>query len=469
MATNFTIRTSIVRASSGKCAVASAAYQSAEKLRDDRLQQYFCYRTKEEVVHTEILLPENAPSEFNNREILWNSVEKMNDRINARWARQFVIAVPNEWSRQESIERSRAFIKKEFVDKGMVADWAYHEKEGNHHLHVMCTTRAIGEDGKWLPMERKEYARDADGNKIPVIDPRTGEQKVRERDRNGVHTRELCWERITVQANNWNSKEQLREWKQAWAEHCNKYLSKDQQIDPRSYTERGIDRLPEIHEGPGARIAAERGEDSWRIEENQERRAINSFFEKVHDTIGKAREKISEISQQIKEWRQRHDKGRSEREAGHTAGDDSSVGRLPAAPGSDEDGAGAVRRESHKSGADDQESTGRDRFIDRIADRVSAGRRKLEELIGRNRTLNDSLGSIDDRKQAVADIARQADEIIEKRRQADERREQIRNALLGGVGGAADTAARGRTADGAAGQSEDTERREQESSRHIKH
>ncbi len=434
MATNFTMRTSIVRASSGKCAVASAAYQSAEMLRDERQERTFSYRTKEEVVHKEILLPANAPPEYKDREKLWNAVEQANDKINARWARQFVIAVPNEWTRAESIERSREFIQKEFVDKGMVADWAYHEKENNHHLHVMCTVRAIGEDGKWLPMEKKVYALDAAGNKIPVIDPQTGEQKVRERDRNGIHSRELCWERITVLANAWNSREQLREWKQSWAHHCNQYLSQERQIDPRSYAERGIDRLPQVHEGPGARMAAERGETNWRIEENKERNFINQFFDKARETIEKARGKLNELANQISEWRQRHDQGRSITEEGPAQRNAVRAGGVSASAGADENRTGTLGQESRERGADDKVTAGRNKQLEHLIERVSAGRRKLEELIGRNRALADSLGTADERKQHLKEITGRVNEVVEGRRQADERRKQIREMLLGGVG-----------------------------------
>ena len=408
----FYIRPSIVRASSGKCAVASAAYMAAEKLYDERLNKSFSYKTKEEVIHTEILLPKNAPEKYRDREQLWNSVEKANDRINAQWARQLIIAVPNEWNRQEVIERSREYIQKEFVDKGMIADWAYHEKDGNHHLHVMLTLRGIGEDGKWLAMEKKAYALDANGNRIPLIDPKTGEQKVREREQNGHHLRELCWKRITVQSNTWNSREQLKEWKHAWAEHCNRYLSREEQIDPRSYKERGIDKIPEVHEGPAARQAVQRGEENWRVEENRERRALNHFFEKTREAMYKARDKINEIAQQIKDWRQTHDKRRSIDEERSAQRHDVIAERLPESTRTAEAGTRIVRHQPRTGRSNDKGAAERARQLDSIIERVSEGRRKLEELIGRNRALAESLGAVDDRKHRTAEITGRVDEIV---------------------------------------------------------
>ena len=321
MATNFTIRTSIVKASSGKCAVAAAAYQAAEQLYDERLGMTFSYRVKEEVVYTEILLPRNAPMDYQNREKLWNAVEASQNKANSRFARQFVIAVPNEWSREEVIERSREYLQKTFADKGLIVDFAYHEKSGNHHLHVLCPVRAIGENGQWMAMEKKVYALDEQGNKIPEIDEVTGEQKVRVRNRNGRESRELLWQRITVQNNPWNTKEKLQELKKEWAEFCNQYLTQENRMDYRSYAERGIiDRIPEVHEGAKAREAEKRGIQTWQKRENEERRELNSFFEKSREFFEKAKNALDDFKEKIAEWRALHDEKRSIGEEGFVAG-----------------------------------------------------------------------------------------------------------------------------------------------------
>lgn len=323
MATNFTMRTSIVKASSGKCAVAAAAYQAAERLYNERLGMTFSYRTKEEVVHTEILLPKNTPIEYEDRETLWNAVETLQNKANSRYARQFVIAVPNEWTREEAIERSREYLQRTFVDKGIIVDFAYHEKNGNHHLHMLCPVRAIGESGEWLAMEKKVYALDEQGNKIPEIDATTGEQKVRVRNRNGRESRELLWQRITVQTNPWNTKEKLQELKKEWAEFCNQFLSQENQIDYRSYVERGIiDRVPEVHEGAKSREAEKRGIQTWQKRENEERRDLNAFFEKSRAFLEKARCTLANLKEKIVEWGVQYDERRSIIEKGFGTGNE---------------------------------------------------------------------------------------------------------------------------------------------------
>lgn len=363
----FYFRPSIIRASSGKCAVASAAYQSAEKLHDNRLGQNFSYRTKEEVVHTEILLPQNAPKEYLNRETLWNAVEKSQNKINSRYARQIIVAIPNEWSRAEAIERIREYIQTAFVDKGMCADWAYHEKEGNHHVHIMLTLRAIGNDGNWLPMEKKVFALDETGERIPKIDPLTGEQQIREHNKNGKIYVEKLWERITIMTNAWNSREQLHEWKRLWAEHCNKYLEQGQCIDHRSYEEQGIDKVGQVHVGYASHYAVERGK-----QENDERRSINAFFEKAHTMVKKAKEELMQIIEKIKEV-VGHDQRKGIEKERFGIGVVGNVARIP----NDLSGVNqGTRAESEREGQ-----------IDATCKRLSEYRHRLEYLTNRIRQL----------------------------------------------------------------------------------
>ncbi|MBR2867455.1 MAG: MobA/MobL family protein, partial [Clostridia bacterium] len=69
---------SIQKRSENKSAVAGAAYQSGSKLfseYDNRSKNYT--RKQNEVIHSEILLPQNAPEKYYDRETLWNSAEKV--------------------------------------------------------------------------------------------------------------------------------------------------------------------------------------------------------------------------------------------------------------------------------------------------------------------------------------------------------------------------------------------------------
>ena len=307
----FYLRTSIVRASSGKSAVASAAYQSAEKgLYSERLGQTFSYSSKEEVVFSEVLLPENAPDEYHNRQALWNAVEAKENRSNSRYARQFVIATPKEWNEQETIERSRVFIQQAIVSKGMCVDWAFHRKENNPHIHIMATVRGFNEDGSWAQMEKKVYALDEEGNKIPDLDE-NGIQKTRARTRNGVTSYTKLWKRITVQANDWNKREFLNEVKRQWAETCNRYLSPDQQLDHRSYQEQGVNKVSLLHESLEDRAARRSGILTVTAQENENRRRVNAMLAQMEIFAKQARELLEKFRKQLEKWRIKHGRQRN--------------------------------------------------------------------------------------------------------------------------------------------------------------
>lgn len=54
--------------SSGASAVAAAAYRSASRLRDDRIDRAHDFTAKRGVEHSEVLLPEGAPDALSDRE-----------------------------------------------------------------------------------------------------------------------------------------------------------------------------------------------------------------------------------------------------------------------------------------------------------------------------------------------------------------------------------------------------------------
>ena len=215
----------------GKTAIAAAAYRAGTTLQDQETGITHSYTKKTEVAYTEIILPEHAPEEYRNREILWNEVQKVETQDRARLAREWEVALPNELD----IDQAKTLIHdfaQSLVDEGMCVDLSIHWKDGNHHAHIMGTTRPIGKDGKWAAKERKGYKLDAEGKKIPVIDPKTGHQKI------GARGRKI-WQRETVQANDWNRREKVEEWRKRWADCCNVYLNREQQLDHRSYERQG--------------------------------------------------------------------------------------------------------------------------------------------------------------------------------------------------------------------------------------
>lgn len=269
----------IIGRNGGRSAVSAAAYRSGEKLTSDETGIIHDYTRKGGVIMNEIILPDNAPDRLLDREVLWNEVQQVEKRADAQFAREVEVAFPNELSREEQIECVRDFIKENFTSKGMIADWALHDKgDGNPHAHIMLTVREINEEEGWQSKQTSVFANGRDKNgkaiydpskpsydpkdrehtsqyRIPVLDE-NGNQKTRVRKGKGT---EYLWERISIPANDWNEHSKCEQWRKSWAEHCNRYLPPELHIDHRSYERQGLEIEPTIHEGVTARQMEKEG------------------------------------------------------------------------------------------------------------------------------------------------------------------------------------------------------------------
>lgn len=269
----------IIGRSKGKSVIAAAAYRAGEKLYDRETGLTHDFTRKGGVVHQEILLPDHAPKEYLERQRLWESVTKVEKKSNAQFAREVEVALPVEFSRELQLTVIQDYVQTNFISKGMCADIAIHDRgNGNPHAHILLTTRPIKADGTWGTKEKKDYARDETGNRIPLIDKKTGKQKLGKRN-------EKLWKRITVQVNDWNDRGNVEKWRKSWADICNRYLSVEQQIDHRSYERQGLPLEPTIHEGFRARQMEQRGEVSDRCEYNRIVKQLNHVTKQWFQTM----------------------------------------------------------------------------------------------------------------------------------------------------------------------------------------
>ena len=180
----------IISRGKGKSAVAAVAYRAGEKIQNQFDGITHDYTKKSGIEHTEIMLPEHAPREFLDRSTLWNSVEKIEKASNSQLAREIEVALPVELTKGQNLQLVREYIKEQFVSKGMCADFAIHDKKDgkaeatpNPHCHIMLTMRPLKLNGTWGEKEKKDYAYDEYGERIPLIDKATGQQKVDKRNR----------------------------------------------------------------------------------------------------------------------------------------------------------------------------------------------------------------------------------------------------------------------------------------------
>ena len=344
----------LIGRSGGRSAVASAAYRSGEKLLNEETGITHDFTRKGGVVMSEILLPANAPDRYHDRQTLWNEVQRVEKRSDAQLAREVEVALPSELTRAQQIECVRSYINDNFTSKGMIADWALHDKgDGNPHAHIMLSVRAIDENEKWTSKQKSVFANARDDKGRPVYDPslpsynpkdkentsryripvldENGNQKTRERKGKGT---EYLWERISIPANDWNEHSKAEDWRKSWAQHCNQYLTPDKQIDHRSYKRQGLDIEPTIHEGVTARQIEQRGDVSDRCETNRNIKERNSLRQKLKETfdeitafiIRKARKIYGRYTELRRHTADTQKAGRDDKDVRRTAGRDRQAG-----------------------------------------------------------------------------------------------------------------------------------------------
>lgn len=280
----------IISRGQGRSAVGAAAYRSGEKLYNEYDGIEHDYTKKGGVVYSEIMLCENAPKEYQDRQTLWNAVEQIEKSSKAQLAREYEVALPVELSREEQIKLVRDFAKENFVDNGMCVDFSIHDKEdGNPHAHIMLTTRPIEQDNSWGVKQKKEYILDKNGQK--QYDKKKQTYKCK-----------------TVKTTNWDSKEFLQRSRESWAEKVNQELEKKslpQRIDHRSLKEQGVDRVPTIHEG-GARKLEKRGIKTDRGKINREIKTANGQMQTIDILTKQTQKEIINIREDI-EWNKKHE------------------------------------------------------------------------------------------------------------------------------------------------------------------
>ena len=141
-----------VSRSSGRSAVAAAAYRSGIRLACERDGRTHDYTRKRGVVESFIVAPAGAEAWASDRSALWNRAEAAETRKNSTVAREYELALPAELPEGERVALARRFAETVVERFGVVADVALHEphREGderNWHAHILTTTRAANENG----------------------------------------------------------------------------------------------------------------------------------------------------------------------------------------------------------------------------------------------------------------------------------------------------------------------------------
>lgn len=275
----------IISRGKGKSAVAAAAYRSGEQLINNYDGITHDYTRKSGIAYTEIMLPSHAPPDFQNRAVLWNSVEKIEKSKNSQLAREIELAIPKELNREQQISLVREYVNDNFVSAGMCADFAIHDKsDGNPHAHIMLTMRPLEQNGEWGAKSKKEYITDKNGERIKL---KNGNFKTRKVD--------------TV---DWNEQSKAELWRSAWADIANKYLAEnsvDERIDHRSFERQGTERIPTIHLGVTASQMERKGIATERGNINREIKTQNKILAEIKAKISALKNWLADLFRQKKD------------------------------------------------------------------------------------------------------------------------------------------------------------------------
>jgi Ti-type conjugative transfer relaxase TraA len=229
--------------SSGRSAVAAAAYRSAQKLTNERDGLTHDFTRRGGVEHSEIVIPEASNAQWAmDRSALWNMAEACEKRKDARIAREIEIALPHELTDAQRLELTREFSQGLADRYGVAADFAIHSPHGatdarNHHAHIMLTTRklearVLGEKAE-LELENKKLQALA----LPT------------------------------------SHDQLRDIRMDWEQRANHHLvsaGHDIRMDHRSHKDCGLEIEPTQHVGVHASQMERRGSAVERRRQDEE-------------------------------------------------------------------------------------------------------------------------------------------------------------------------------------------------------
>ncbi|KAB2770542.1 Ti-type conjugative transfer relaxase TraA [Brucella anthropi] len=249
------VRAQMISRGAGRNIISAASYRHRTRMRDEQTGTLFNYRGgDDDLVHEELALPEDIPAWLRSAiegktvaeasEVLWNAVDAFETRVDAQLARELIIALPEELTRAENIGLVQEFVQDNLTSKGMIADWVYHDKGGNPHIHLMTALRPLTEEGfgpKYVPVRRP------DGKPL---------REVKSNRHNGdiVYT---CWA---------GNRETMKAWKIAWAQTANRYLAlagRDIRLDGRSHAEQGLEGIAQRHLGPGKSAMMRKGVEMY--------------------------------------------------------------------------------------------------------------------------------------------------------------------------------------------------------------
>ena len=301
----------------GSSAVASAAYQSGETLRDEATGDLKRYARAERIVGTGIVLPDGAPSL--DRQSLWNEAQRAYGGGNELVAKRYEFALPRELDLDEQKSCVADFCA---LFKDRACDWAIHDSgDGNPHAHVLVSALPLKANGFERPKVQKStkvyLCRRPDGSDVmvaakdwkaakaegieKVYNFKDGERRtMSQAEAQGLTKDDRKTKTpvaVTAKMDGAKAfdaeKAELKRVRASWAgiankrlaEHAAKHNEVAVKIDHRSFEDRKIEYIPTVHEGQ--RPTPER------VAMNVEVRQTNSAIDRVINELRRLKERAA--------------------------------------------------------------------------------------------------------------------------------------------------------------------------------
>ena len=322
----FHLEAKVVSRGAGRSVIAAAAYASCSRLYNDYDGLTHDFTRKQGCLYSEVFLPQYAPEEWKDRQLLWEAVESVEKTKDSRLARELVVALPSELSLDDWKGMLERFIREQGTDLGMCADVNIHDPYPpghNPHSHILFTVRPLDEHGKWQAKTQKEYlckrveeerGFTADEFKIAKTEgwekqylyqfgekkeylPPSEAEKIEGCVRTSKTPKSTRYGRQNPVAELWNSEEQLFAWRKSWEIIVNEEQERHgiaDRVDCRSHAARGLTEQPTVHEGYHARKLESMGIVSERCELNRQIRADNKLLRELKKQVQKLMKAVKE-------------------------------------------------------------------------------------------------------------------------------------------------------------------------------
>jgi hypothetical protein len=235
------VKVNAIQRSAGRSVTAAVGYRTGDKIKDIRTGETFDYTRKQGVEHAENILPANIKKKYTTEE-LWNAAEAAERKSNSVVGREYVVAIPSELDPAERRKLAVDFATHIVEKYNVAANVAVHAPgrhgdDRNYHAHIMTSTRVLTPEGF--------------GEKTRILDVKQ------------------------------TSHLEIRNIRETWAAMSNEALERAGsywRMNPLSFAERGLDRVPEVHLGPEATAMERRGIATAKGDRNREIKALNTLI-----------------------------------------------------------------------------------------------------------------------------------------------------------------------------------------------